>query len=104
MDIVFVFHVAAILPGFLDEMTAIRGRIDQNVIGTSFHTAFDDSLEEFIFQLVFLKRKVVDEDDVAVIAVFDGGDDFRKITELVLINFDHTKSRVVVFIDKRLDG
>ena len=54
----FIFaHVTAIAPGLLDEMTAVAGGVDQDVIRTRFHSAFDDGLQKLVLGLESPQRR-----------------------------------------------
>ena len=103
MKITLVFHVVSVVPGFLDQVASVGGCVDQNIIGSGFHTTLNDCLEEFVFQLIVFKGKIVDEDNESVIAVLYGCDDLREVAELVLVDLDHAESRIVIFVDEGLD-
>ena len=104
VDVVLVLHVRPVLPGLPDQVPAVGGGVEQDVVGLGLHAPFDDRLEEFILHLVLLKGQVVDENDEAVVPVLHHGDDRRQIPELVLINLDHPQALVIVFVDEGLDA
>jgi len=53
----------AVMPTLLDEVTAVRCRVEKNIIRAHLHTAFDARLQGFIFGLAVLKGKIVQIDD-----------------------------------------
>ena len=82
-------HVVAVAPGLLDQMTAVGGRVDQDIVGLCLHTALDDGLQELVLHFKFFKGQVVHIDDEAVVPVFDLGDHIGEILELMFVNLNH---------------
>ena len=62
--------------------------IDQNVIRLPLQSAFDHCLQIFIFNLKFLKRKIVHINDKFVVSVLDLRDYLIQILKLMLVNLD----------------
>ena len=84
-------------------MTTVRGRIDQNIIRLDLQATFDDCLQIFVFCLEFLKGQVIHVNDESIVSILDLGNNLRQILKLMLIDLDHTKSLIVIFIYDRLD-
>ena len=97
-------HVISVIPGLLDQVTAVGGGIDQHVVRAGLHTAFDDCFEEFVLNLEFLKRKVVHVDDKAIVPVFDLTDDIGQILKLMLVDLDHAQTLIVIFVEQGFDA
>ena len=53
----------AVVPGFLDQVAAVRGGVDQDVFGAGFDAAFDGGFQVFVFRLGVLEREVVEVQD-----------------------------------------
>ena len=84
-------------------MTTVRGRIDQNIIRLDLQATFDDCLQIFVFCLKLLKGQIIHVNDESIVTVLDLGNNLRQILKLMLIDLDHTKSLIVIFIYDRLD-
>ena len=52
-----------VVPAFFDEVATVRGCIDEYVRRSGFDTAVDGRFERFVFDFMFFKRQVVEEDD-----------------------------------------
>ena len=93
--------VAEFLP---DQMAAVGGGIDQHIARPLPKTALQNSLQIFILQLIFLKRKVIHIDNELVIPILDLLQHIGKRLKLVLVYFDHAQAPAVVFVENRLDA
>ena len=63
----------------------------------------DHCFQVFIFNLKFLKGKIIHINDKTIVTVFDLGDDFIKILELMLIGLNDTKSLIIILVQDSLD-
>ena len=104
MHTVLVFHVVAVIPALFDQVTAVGCCIDQDIIRTGLHASFDDCLQEFVFNLEVFERKVIHVNDKAVVPVFYLCNDGGQILELMLVNLDHTKSLIIIFVEQCFDA
>ena len=59
MHVSVEFHIASVIPGFAHKVAAVARCIDQDIIRLVFNTAFYNGFEELIFDLVFLKGKII---------------------------------------------
>ena len=89
--------------GLPDEMAPVGGGIDQDVVRLFLKTALDHGFQVFIFNLKFLKGKIIHINDKTIVTVFDLGDDFIKVLELMLIGLNDTKSLIIILVQDSLD-
>ena len=85
-------------------MAAVGGGVNQHVFRAGLHAPFDHRLQELVLHLVFLKGKVVDENQEAVIPVLDLPQQGRQFPELVLVDLNHPQALVVILVDQGLDA
>ena len=71
VDVTVVFHVCPVIPGLPDQVTAVRGGIDQYIVRAGLNTAFNHRLQKLVLHLVLFKGEIVDEDNKAVISVLN---------------------------------
>ena len=102
VDVVLVLHVRPVLPGLPDEVAAVGGGVEEDVVRLGLHAPLDDRLEELVLHLVLLEGEVVDEDDEPVVPVLHQGDDGGQVLELMLVDLDHPQALVVVLVDEGL--
>ena len=96
--------IGAVTPGLLDQMTAVGGGVDQHVVRAGLHAALDDGLEVLIFDLVLLKRKVVNIYNEAIIALLDSRNHAGQQPELVLVDLDHAQAVLEILVEHRLNA
>ena len=99
-----MLHITAVVPVLLNQVASVGGRINQNVIRSCLHTAFNHCLQELILNLKLLKRQIIHINNKTIISVLNLGNHRRQILKLVFINLDHPKSLIVEFVDNRLDA
>ena len=96
MKLIIQFPLVA--EGLLDEVAAVGGRIDQDVVRPGLHTTLDDRLQKFVLNLEILKGKVIHVNDKLVITVLHLLQNRGQCMELMLINFYNTQSLTIVCI------
>ena len=84
-------------------MTPVAGRIYQDIIRFLLQTALNYCLQILVFNLKFLKRKIIHINNKLIIPVLDLRNHIIQILELMFIDFDHTKSLIIILIQDRLD-
>ena len=104
MHIILMFHIVAVIPVLLDQMTPVGSRVDQDIVRPRFHTALDNSFQELVLDFKFLKRKIIHIDNKFIIPILDLCNHGRQILELMLVDLDHAQALSVKFIDNRLDA
>ena len=72
MHSLILLHIVTVAPCLTDQVTTVGCRIDQNIIRFRLHTTFNDCFQEFIFNLKFLKRKIIHINNELVVSVFYG--------------------------------
>ena len=100
----FIVAVRAVGPGLADQVTAVGGRVDQDVLGFGLETALYHCLEVFVLDLELLKGEVIHVDNKPVVAVFDLGEDPLQIAEFMFVDLDHAKTAVVILVEDSLDA
>ena len=85
-------------------MPAVRGGIDQNIFRLLFQSALNDCLQVLVFDLKFLKGKIVHINDEFVIPVLDLRNHLVQILELMLVNLNDPKPLIIVTVQDRLDA
>ena len=53
VDVTVCFRVGSVIPCLFDQMAAVGGRIDQNIVGLCFHAALNNGFQIFIFDFKF---------------------------------------------------
>ena len=94
----FFIAVCLILESLTDQVSAVGGRIDQNIVRLLFQSALDHCFQIFILNFKFFEREIIHIDDKFVIAVLDLRDHIIQILELMFINLNHSQSPVIILV------
>ena len=85
-------------------MATIGGCINKNIVRTFFQASLNDSFQVFVLNLKLFKGKVIHVNNEFIISVFDLCNQLIQILKLMLVNLNHTKSLIVIFIQDALDA
>ena len=97
-------NVSPVIPGLTDQVAAVAGGIDQDILRLLLQPAFNDCLQVLVVGLKILEGQIVHIDDKPVIAVLDPVDHGIQIMQLMLVQFDDTQATVIVLVEDRLDA
>ena len=103
MNIIICSDFQFISGSFSYQMATVACCIDQDIFRFTFQSAFDNSLQIFIFYFELFKRKIVHINDKFIITVFDLCDDLVQIYKLMFIHFYDSQAFIIIFIQNSLN-
>ena len=84
-------------------MTSVGCGINQDILRFCLNTAFNNCFQELVFNFMLFKRKVIHINNKAIIAVFNLCNNVGQVSELMLINLNHSQTLVIISINNSLD-
>ena len=97
-------QLLVVTEAFLDQMAAVRRRIDQDIVRLLLQSALDYRFQILVFDLKLLKGKIIHVNDKFIIAVLNLRDDLIQILKLMFVNLDDAQSAVIVPVQDCLDA
>src|SRR5918998_1597496 len=87
-----------------DQVPAIGGRVEPDVLGRLFDAAFEERLESFVLDLVLLEREVVYEKDETLPAPAQDLEQPRQLSEVPFLYLHQPQPFVRVLVHDGFDG
>ena len=103
MQIVFICDLQLVCRTLTHKITSVTCCIDQDIVRFFLKTALDHCFQIFIFNLKFLKGKIIHINNKTIVTVFDLGDHFIEILELMLVGLNDAKTLIIILVQDTLD-
>src|SRR5215212_7082985 len=87
-----------------DQVPAVGGRVEPDVLGRLFDAAFEERLESLVLDLVLLEGEVVDEEDETPSTPAQDLEHQWQPSEVLLLHLNQPQPLVRVFVQDSLDG
>ena len=97
-----MLHVLPVGEILLDQVPAVGGGVDQDVVRLGLEAALDHSLQVLVFDLKLLKGEIIHINDELVVPVLHLRDDIGKILELVLVDLNESQSLGIELVESGL--
>src|SRR5918999_2775279 len=104
VNVVACWAVATFGEALPDQVPAVGGRVEPDVLGRLFDAAFEERLESLVLHLVLLEGEVVDEENETPATLAKDLEYLLQLREVLLLHLDQPQPLVSVLVHDSLDG